>query len=68
MCWAPRDPPATPSWSTRNMYKEENGSFHYYNITFDTYFLCDNATDIIYEKLTNNNRKYRNIMYKNVDF
>ena len=47
--------------------KEENGSFHYYNITFDTYFLCDNATDIIYEKLTNNNRKYRNIMYKNVD-
>ena len=68
MCWAPRDPPVTSSWSTRNMYKEENGSFHYYNITFDTYFVCDNATDIIYEKLTNNNRKYRNIMYKNVDF
>ena len=50
------------------MYKEENGSFHNYNITFDTYFLCDYATDIIYKKLTNNNRKYRNIMSKNVDF
>ena len=50
------------------MYKEENGSSHNYNITFDTYFVCDNATDIKYKKLTNNDKKYRNIRSKNVDF
>ena len=74
-----RDPPATcvellvihpqhPRVPPETCTKRENGSFHYNNITFDTYFVYDNATDIIYKKLTNNNRKYRNIMSKNVDF
>ena len=56
----PRDPPET--CTKRKMV-------HLIIIhNFWQIFLCDNATDIIYKKLTNNNRKYRNIMSKNVDF